>query len=124
MASSPADARPPVVVSPSPGSVQRLGSCCSPQPSSHELGEERLMVADNHEHRDRVDEREVRQLFARVVGVTVDGTFGLTLEAVGIDDDVGRFRVWQYAAEEFAERSVAEPDVMELLSARTTDELI
>ena len=82
------------------------------------------MVADAHQHGETVGEGEVRQLFARLVGVTVDSTYGLALDAVGIDDDIGRFRVWQYAAEEFAERTVAEPDVMELLSARTADELI
>lgn len=82
------------------------------------------MVAEYHQHGEPVGEDEVRQLFARLLGVTADSTFGLALEAVGIDDDIGRFRVWQYAAEEFAERTVAEPDVMELLSARTTDDLI
>ena len=82
------------------------------------------MVAEAHQQGDAVNDGEVRDLFARLVGLDVEATYGLSLESVGIDDDLARFRVWQYAAEEFAERTVAEPDVMELLSARTADDLI
>ena len=82
------------------------------------------MVAEAHQQRNPVDEGEVRDLLARLVGIDVEATYGLSLESVGIEDDLARFRVWQYAAEEFAERSVAEPDVVELLSARTADDLI
>jgi hypothetical protein len=82
------------------------------------------MVAEAHQQGDPVDESQVRELFARVVGLDVSATFGLLLESVGIDDDLARFRVWQYAAEEFAERTVAEPDVVDLLDAQTADDLI
>jgi hypothetical protein len=82
------------------------------------------MPADAHQQREPVTADEVRSLFARLVGVDVEATHGLPLDAVGLDDDLGRFRLWEYAADEFAERTIAEPDVVELLSARTADELI
>jgi hypothetical protein len=82
------------------------------------------MPADAHHHGEPVTTDEVRSLLARLVGLDVAATHGMTLDAIGLDDDLGRFRVWEYAAEEFAERSVAEPDVGELLSARTADELV
>lgn len=82
------------------------------------------MVAEAHQQGTPVDEGEVRNLLARLVGIDIAATYGLSLDSIGIGDDLARFRVWQYAAEEFAERSVAEPDVVELLSARTADDLI
>lgn len=82
------------------------------------------MPADAHHHGEPVTTDEVRSLIARLVGVDVEATHGLALDAIGLDDDLGRFRVWEYAADEFAERSVAEPDVADLLAARTADELV
>jgi hypothetical protein len=71
-----------------------------------------------------VTAEEVRALFGRILGLVIDASPGPTLDSLGIGDDLARFRLWEYAADEFAERTIAEPDVVELLSARTYDELI
>jgi hypothetical protein len=82
------------------------------------------MPADAHQHGEPVSADEVRSLLARIVGMDLEANPGLSLEAVGLDDDLGRFRLWEYAADEYAERTVGDPDVVELLSARTVDELV
>jgi hypothetical protein len=71
-----------------------------------------------------VTSEEVRGLFGRILGLRIGTTLNPSLDSLGIDGDLARFRLWEYAADEFAERTVAEPDVVELLSARTYDELV
>ena len=82
------------------------------------------MPADAHQCREPVTSDAVRGLFGRILGLPVGTTLNPSLDSLGIDDDLARFRLWEYAADEFAERTVAEPDVVELLSARTYDELV
>jgi hypothetical protein len=42
---------------------------------------------------------------------------------LALDDDLAKFELWDAAVEEFAERTVAEPDLDELLAAKTAGAL-
>jgi len=81
------------------------------------------MPAEANQHRPPVTVADIAGLVARFVGL--DHVAPATpLAAVGLDDDLARFRVWQLAAEEHAERTVTELDDQDLLDADTVGELV
>jgi hypothetical protein len=82
------------------------------------------MPAETHATTEPIDARDVLDLLDALVGdsaVTLEPDTLLT--EVGLGDDLALLHVWGAATEEFAERSVADVDVEDLLLARTVGEL-
>lgn len=80
------------------------------------------MPAETHQHSDPLSTREVMALLsAVVVGDIVSST---SLAELGLDDDVVLLAFWDAAVEEFAERTLGQPDLSELYEARTVGELV
>lgn len=83
------------------------------------------MPAETHQESDPIGTDAV----VHVIGLllAVDAVPGLapetSLKAVGVDDDVAIFRLWDAVSGELAERGVAEPDFDDLQTAETIGEL-
>lgn len=84
------------------------------------------MPAETHQEREPVEAVAVLELIGSLLAST-DSAADLApetpLEAVGLDDDVSIFRLWDAVSDEFAERSLAEPDIHDLHAAETIGEL-
>lgn len=82
------------------------------------------MPAETHSTHEGIDARDVMDLMDALVGAD-DVILGAdtSLADVGLDDELGVFDVCRAVADEFAERSVADLDVEELMLARTVGEL-
>jgi hypothetical protein len=81
------------------------------------------MPAETHSHSEPVTADDVLELLATVVhdGDGLDP--GTPVDALGLDDDLALLSVWDVVAEEFGERTLAEPDIEELAGCRTAIEL-
>ena len=83
-----------------------------------------MMPAETHTTHEGIDARDVLDLIDALVGAD-DASLGpdTPLVDVGLGDDLAVLHIWGAVAEEFAERSVADLDVEELLLARTVGDL-
>ncbi len=80
------------------------------------------MPAETHRHGEPVDGPAVLDLFWALVarpGAPDTPDPDLTLRQLDVDDDIGVLELWEAATEEFAERTLAEPDIESLLAATT-----
>lgn len=83
------------------------------------------MPAETHRRRDAVEVGDVIDLFEALLDEPM-GPGGIRAEMQLCDlgvDDVAALHLWDAAVEELAERGSAEPDVEELLLARTVGDL-
>ncbi|MGQ0434348.1 MAG: hypothetical protein ACT452_18335 [Microthrixaceae bacterium] len=84
------------------------------------------MPAETHQEREPIDACAVLDLIGLLLAGVADAS-GLApetpLKAVGVDDDVAIFRLWDAVSEELAERGFAEPDIDDLHTAETIGEL-
>ena len=84
------------------------------------------MPAETHRHHDAADVNSVLDL---IWSLTTPPDWPpepdpeLTLARLDIDDEAAIFWLWDAAAEEFADRTLAEPDFDELFAATTFGEL-
>jgi hypothetical protein len=83
------------------------------------------MPAETHRHGEPVGPTELLQLIWELVGTddAQDRFAEVALAAIGLDDELALLDLWDAIAEEVAERTVAEPDIDSLRSARTVGEL-
>src|SRR5687768_10881597 len=82
------------------------------------------MPAETHTTHEGIDRRDVLELIESFIGPGDDDLRSdIPLSEVGLGDDLAVLHVWAAAAEELAERTVADVDVEELLLARTVGEL-
>ena len=81
-----------------------------------------MTPAEAHQQREPITVDDVAEVVARFVGLdSVD--LDTPLDDVGLDGDLERFRLWKFAAEEHAERTVTDIDEEDLLEARTVGDL-
>lgn len=81
------------------------------------------MPAETHQHTEPLTTDDVLALLFTVVGDSVDLDLSTTLVELGMTEDLDLLAFWDAAVEEFAERTIGEPDLTELLDARTAAEL-
>lgn len=84
------------------------------------------MPAETHQEREPIDAPAVIELIWALLAssdAAHDPAPETPLEAVGVDDDLAIFQLWDAVTEEFAERSLAEPDIHDLRAAETIGEL-
>lgn len=84
------------------------------------------MPAETHRRHDAVDANTVLDLIWSLTSPPdwcTDPDPSLPLARLDIDDQAAMFWLWDAAAEEFAERTLAEPDFDELFAATTIGEL-
>jgi hypothetical protein len=85
------------------------------------------MPAETHRLRSEpLDASAVLELIWTLVsplGETADADAHASLDHLDVDDELAKLELWDAAVEEFAERTVAEPDLDELLAAKTTGAL-
>ena len=81
------------------------------------------MPAETHQHTEPLTADDVIALLFTVVGDSVELDPSTTLVELGMTDDLDLLAFWDAAVEEFAERTIGEPDLTELLDARTAAEL-
>jgi hypothetical protein len=84
------------------------------------------MPAETHTRYSAVDANTVLDLIWSLTSPSDGGTDPdprLPLARLGIDDEAAMFWLWDAAAEEFADRTLAEPDFDELFAATTIGEL-
>ena len=81
------------------------------------------MPAETHRHAEAVTAADVIALLCAVIdadAIEVDST----LRDIGLVDELDVFSFWDAVREEYAERSLSDPDVSELLEAVTVRDLI
>lgn len=81
------------------------------------------MPAETHQHTEPLTVHDVIALLSTVVGEVDDVDPSTMLVELGMTDELDFLAFWDAAVEEFAERTVGEPDLTELLEARTAAEL-
>lgn len=81
------------------------------------------MPAETHRHAEAVTAADVIDLLCAVTGAE-DIEVGSILRDIGFVDELDVFSFWDAVVEEFAERSLSNPDVSELLEAVTVRDLI
>lgn len=79
------------------------------------------MPAETHQHADPLSSHEVIALLSAVVAHDVEPSTSLI--ELAMHDEVDRLAFWDAAVEEFAERTLGEPDLTELFEASTAGEL-
>ena len=71
------------------------------------------MPAETHSHRDAIDVETVVGFLANLLEVDDEDPGELSLERLGIDDDLAVLDLWDSFAEEFGERTLGELEVPE-----------
>jgi hypothetical protein len=79
------------------------------------------MPAETHQHQDPVEPATVLELLANVLDLAGE-VAPLELAAIGVDDDLGLYSLWEAVTAELAERTVGELDLDEA-RVRTLGEL-
>jgi hypothetical protein len=79
------------------------------------------MPAETHQHQDPVEPVTVLELLLNVLDLDADAA-SEELAAIGVDDDLGIYSLWQAVTAELAERTVGELD-LEDARVRTLGEL-
>lgn len=73
----------------------------------------------SHEPADATAVLELIWALVTPPGETADPDPDASLGDMDVDDEIAKFRLWDAAMEEFAERTVGEPDLEALLAATT-----
>lgn len=84
------------------------------------------MPAETHTHHDTVGEAAVLDLVWMLVAAPDDPDepdAARPLAGCGLDDEIAVLRLWEEVSEELAERTVAEPDLADLLATATLGDL-
>jgi hypothetical protein len=85
------------------------------------------LPAETHRFRhDQVDASAVLDLIWALASLPperAEAEPDASLRELALDDELAKFEVWDAAVEEFAERTVGEPDLDELLAATTAGAL-
>lgn len=81
------------------------------------------MPAETHQHAEPLTVHDVIALLSSVVGDADDLDPSTALVEFGMTDELDLLAFWDAAVEEFAERTVGEPDLTELFEACTAAEL-
>lgn len=69
------------------------------------------MPAQTHELGDQVDTGAILDLLAAIVGADAVEAAGLSLAALGLDDDLSILDLWAPVVEEFGERSLGDVEL-------------
>ena len=80
------------------------------------------MPAETHQHAAPLTGNDVMALLSAVVADDVEPSTPLV--DLGMSDEVDLLAFWDAAVEEFAERTLGEPDLTELFEASTAGELV